>query len=462
MYKTIPVRARFTEEEKAFWVDQCQHANSLINCAIYHTRQTHYSRLEESENALTTYWKDDELRYGWKTYKCQTAYPELDRILKQNEHYKALAAQSAQQTLKLVGESITSYNGLVTAYYKGEVDKPSLPKYRQKGGLAAVTFPRQALNYKDGCFYPSISRETKPHLLTEIALPIPEFIDSDWVKEVTIRPYFGELWIDWVIDDGKQPISCNPDLDYSQAWAFDHGGTNWLTGVSTLGRSLIIDGRKLKSMNQGYCRLVAKYKQGKSEFYWDSNLDRVQRQRNNQMRDAINKAARFIINQCLHDRVGNLVIGWNEGQKVGSDMGKRNNQNFVPIPTGRLIERLKQLCPEYGIVLTITEEAYTSVASYLDEDSLYKHGEKPAGWKPSGKRVKRGMYVTAQDVCINADCNAAGNILRKVASQLGVSLVKLGRAAMTLPHRYDLFNDLKKTFRTKLRSVALAHGATSM
>lgn len=462
LYKTIPVRARFTEEEKAFWVDQCQHANSLINCAIYHTRQTHYSRLEESENALTTYWKDDELRYGWKTYKCQTAYPELDRILKQNEHYKALAAQSAQQTLKLVGESITSYNGLVTAYYKGEVDKPSLPKYRQKGGLAAVTFPRQALNYKDGCFYPSISRETKPHLLTEIALPIPEFIDSDWVKEVTIRPYFGELWIDWVIDDGKQPISCNPDLDYSQAWAFDHGGTNWLTGVSTLGRSLIIDGRKLKSMNQGYCRLVAKYKQGKSEFYWDSNLDRVQRQRNNQMRDAINKAARFIINQCLHDRVGNLVIGWNEGQKVGSDMGKRNNQNFVPIPTGRLIERLKQLCPEYGIVLTITEEAYTSVASYLDEDSLYKHGEKPAGWKPSGKRVKRGMYVTAQDVCINADCNAAGNILRKVASQLGVSLVKLGRAAMTLPHRYDLFNDLKKTFRTKLRSVALAHGATSM
>jgi len=72
------------------------------------------------------------------------------------------------------------------------------------------------------------------------------------------------------------------------------------------------------------------------------------------MRDAVNKAARFIINQCLNDRVGNLVIGWNEGQKNGSSMGKRNNQNFVVIPTGRLIERLKQLCLEYGITLTIT------------------------------------------------------------------------------------------------------------
>ena len=116
-------------------------------------------------------------------------------------------------------------------------------------------------------------------------------------------------------------------------------------------------------MNQGYCRLVAKYKQGKSDFYWDSNLDRVQRKRNNQMRDAINKAARFIVNRCLADGIGNLIMGWNDGQKNGSQMGKRNNQNFMPIPTGRLIELLKQLCPEYGIVLTVTQEAYTSKAS---------------------------------------------------------------------------------------------------
>ncbi|BAZ19777.1 transposase [Kalymmatonema gypsitolerans NIES-4073] len=61
------------------------------------------------------------------------------------------------------------------------------------------------------------------------------------------------------------------------------------------------------------------------------------------MRDAVNKAARFIVNQCLNDRVGNIIVGWNEGQKSRSNMGKRNNQNFVVIPTGRLIERLKQL-----------------------------------------------------------------------------------------------------------------------
>jgi hypothetical protein len=74
------------------------------------------------DNAYTTYWRGDELRSAWKTYQCSTSYPELDKILKENPHYKGLAAQAAQQTLKSVGESITSYNGLVKAYYKGDRD----------------------------------------------------------------------------------------------------------------------------------------------------------------------------------------------------------------------------------------------------------------------------------------------------------------------------------------------------
>ncbi|XWK91748.1 MAG: IS200/IS605 family accessory protein TnpB-related protein (plasmid) [Phormidium sp.] len=462
MFKTIPIKANFTEEEKIFWVDQCKNSNSLINCAIYHARQTHYTRLSDMDNAFTTYWVGDELRSGWKTYKCNANYSELCSILKENIYYRAMAAQAAQQTLQTVGESINSYNKLVNLYYKGEVNKPSLPRYRKKGGLAAITFPKQALTYKNGCFYPSISRETKPELITEVSLPLPEFINADWVREVRIRPNLGEFWIDWIIDDGKKPININTNLDYSQAWGFAHGGTNWLTGVSTLGKSLIIDGRKLKSMNQGYCRLVAKYKQGKSEFYWDANLDRIQRKRNNQMRDAINKAARFIINQCLNDRMGNLVIGWNELQKNRSDMGKRNNQNFVAIPTGRLIKRLKQLCPEYGIVLTITEEANTSKASFLDDDSLPKHGEKPATWKASGTRIKRGLYRTKLGYLVNADANAAANIIKKVATQLDLCLAEVGRSSLALPQRIDLDRKLSKSYREKaLRSVCLDHVTTS-
>ncbi|NEO90978.1 MAG: IS200/IS605 family element transposase accessory protein TnpB [Moorea sp. SIO3G5] len=448
MYRTIPIRANFLDEEKAFWEFQCQQANNLFNSAVYYSRQKHFDCLKQQPETYTVYWRGDSLCQGWKTYKCSVKYAELCRELKENPNYKAMAAQSAQQTLKTIAESITSYNQLVGLYYKGQVDRPRLLRYRKKGGLAAVTFPRQALNYKEGLFYPSISKETQPELLTQVTLDPPDFIDPDWVKEVTIRPCYGQLWIDWVIDDGKQPLATNPNLDYSQALGIDHGVDNWLTCVSTLGKSFIIDGKKLKAMNQGYCRLVAKYKSGKSEKYWDSSLDRIQLRRNNQMRDAINKAARFIINRCLNNGIGNIAIGWNEGQKNRSNMGIKGNQKFVVIPTKRLIERLKQLCSEYGINLIITEESYTSKASFLDGDSLPTHGAKPNGWRSSGKRVRRGLYKTSSGMLINADTNGAANILKKVTTQ-SFDLTKVTRGALTLPHRYDLFKSLSRSYRNK-------------
>ncbi|MEO0970564.1 MAG: transposase [Cyanobacteria bacterium J06639_18] len=463
MYKTIPVRGSFDDWENDYWADQCRNTNSLINCAIYYVKQKHYAALAEMDNAESWYWRGDELRSGWKTYQCKDiSYARLCADLKGSPHYKALAAQAAQQALKSVSESITSYNGLVKAYYRGEVDRPKLLRYRKKNGLAAVTFPKQLLRLIDGRVYPPISKEIKSHLIDQISLHLPEFIDFDWVKEVTIRPNLGEFWIDWVIEDGKEPITDNPNLDYSQAWSYDHGGSNWLTGISTQGKSLIINGRKLRSMNQGYCRLVARYKQGKSDFYWDANLDRVQRKRNNQMRDAINKAARFIVSRCLDDGIGNLVIGWNDGQKQRSKMSKRSNQSFVLIPTGRLIERLKQLCPEYGIVLTTTEESYTSKASFLDNDSLPRYGEKPKNWKPSGTRIKRGLYKTSKGFLINADCNGAANIARKVAAQLGLNLTKVVRGALTLPKRYDLVKLLNKSYRKRCVAQILSGVATSV
>ncbi|MGK7874781.1 MAG: RNA-guided endonuclease TnpB family protein, partial [Xenococcaceae cyanobacterium] len=58
-----------------------------------------------------------------------------------------------------------------------------------------------------------------------------------------------------------------------------------------------------------------------------------------------------------------------------------------------------------------------------------------------------GLYKTAKGFLINADCNGAVNILRKVAKQLGISLVEVGRGALTRPKRYSLFANLSKKYR---------------
>jgi putative transposase len=82
------------------------------------------------------------------------------------------------------------------------------------------------------------------------------------------------------------------------------------------------------------------------------------------------------------------------------------------MPLGKLKDRLKQLCDLHGIRFIETEEAYTSKASFLDGDSLPIYGEKPIGWKASGKRIQRGLYRSANGSIVNADLNGSANILR--------------------------------------------------
>ena len=179
----------------------------------------------------------------------------------------------------------------------------------------------------------------------------------------------------------------------------------------------------------------------------DAELDRVTTKRNNQMRDAINKTARFLVNHCQRNKIGTVVFGWNPGHKDGANMGRMQNQQFVQIPTGRLKDRVRQLCEEYGIRFVETEEAYTSKASFLDGDSLPRHGEKPSQWKASGKRVQRGLYRASNGQLVNADCNGAANILRKVSTQLGIVLTKVSTGALNLPQRYSVLSDLTRFYR---------------
>ncbi len=157
------------------------------------------------------------------------------------------------------------------------------------------------------------------------------------------------------------------------------------------------------------------------------------------MRDMVNKAARIAINHCLAHYIGTVVVGWNEGIKSGANMGKQNNQQFVQMPLAKLKTRLEQLCQVYGIRYVETEEANTSCASYLDGDSLPKHGQKPDGWKASGRRTKRGLYKSKNGSKINSDLNGAANILSKVARNLSIDLSRLGRRSLTTVGRIRLW-----------------------
>ena len=434
-----------TDQTRDILVFLCHEANRLWNTAVYQVRQAHFSTCGIRE----FFDQNDLLRRQFKDKKVKVSYSGLCKEFKENPHYQWLGGQQGQQVLKSVIEAFKSYNELLEMWFNKEIDhKPKLPSYRTKGGLCEFSLPAQSLrlNYENGCWLLPMSHLIKDYWIEEeFSIPSVNYIGERNIAEVRIFPQHGKLWAELVYQvKEKQAVG----LDYSQALGCDPGVKNLLTCVSTLGKSFIVDGHKIKGANAEYNKKVAKYKQGKTDFYWDEYLDELTHKRSCLMRDAINKAARLIINYCLKHRIGNIVFGWGQAVKTNCNLGSKNNQNFVQIPTARLKNRIKELAESVGIKFTETEESYTSKSSFLDCDELPVFGgEKPASWKPSGKRVKRGLYQTRNGQLINADANGAANILRKVSTQLGLGLAEVRREVLSLPKRYDVFSSLKKLYR---------------
>lgn len=394
----------------------CTESAKLSNCGVYYSRQLFFKTGRIPNRA------------------------ELHKVLgteNQNLHYQAFYSDTAQQILTGVAESFKSYIGLLKGIKKGTVThRPKLPNYRQ-GGMALVTFTGRSVKLKDGMLRFPLGSKVKAWFEIDcFYLPMPSNLDFKAIREYRILPRNGCFYLELVY----KTDDIQTDVDASRALTIDHGMNNWLTCVSNIGTSFIVDGKHLKSINQGYNKRVAFLMEGKANGFWSKRMASLTERRNRQMRDAINKAARKVINHCLENRIGTVIFGWNKGMKDGANMGKKPNQKFVQIPTGRLKDRIEQMCEQYGIRFVETEESYSSKASFVDNDSLPAFGAKPEGWKESGKRVKRGLYRTAQGWLINADCNGAANIGRKVAMMLGLDFSGISRGDLSAPLRLKLWS----------------------
>jgi len=347
---------------------------------------------------------------------------------------KSIYSQSTQACFSRVTEMFKSFYALDKKYKKGELDhKPNLPKYL-KNKLTQITYPSQHLKLDStgNCIFPLGNTVKRWFGIQNFKISFPPNLDFSKLAEVTISPTKLKGWlVTWVYKDILKSTELNPDL----VLGIDLGLNNLAACVDNLGNSFLINGRQLKSFNNWYNKQLAKLKEGKSSGFWSLSLAEITQTRNNQVKDFINKTARIIINHCIQNSIGNIVIGWNAGIKDGVNMGKKNNQNFVQIPHARLIERLEQLGKEYGIRVIKTEESYTSKVSFLDSEEMGVYGERTVSSK--AKRVKRGLLKLEDGSYVNADLNGAANIIRKVKEIAEFELSKINKGVLSHPTRIN-------------------------
>ena len=241
--------------------------------------------------------------------------------------------------MKVVDRSMRSFLGLLKAISVGRCDqKPQLPRYLPKQGYFPLIIPR--IKLKDGCFAIPMSREFKNEY-GSVKIQLPERLKDKRIKEVRIHPKYSARWfeIEYIYEEEKIETS----VDSSKAIALDLGVDNLCACIDTNGHQFLIDGKRLKSINQWYNKRnaelqSAKDKQGIKSF--TNKQAKLYQWRNNCVRDYLKGAAKIVICHCLKYQIGKLIVGYNPGIKQKINIGRSNNQNFVQIPFWQLRRKL--------------------------------------------------------------------------------------------------------------------------
>lgn len=378
----------------------------LVEKHVIKPNNPHFAEIDAASFAaknlynLATYHQRQRLFGGEYVH----SYADLCMFLKVEDAYRSLPAQVSQQVLRMVDVSWRAYFASLKSWRKDPsrfLGKPKMPNYKDKqSGRYTLVYTNQSISSR-------LLRigQIKPSGLGLIV----ETRQTD-IAQVRIIPKKTHYVVEVIYNTEPE----QHDLDFSLIAGIDIGLDN-LAVVSSNKQGykpLVVNGKPLKSINQFYNKRKAKLQSVLGSGQRSSHrIDRMTDKRNRRIEHYLHTASRRIVDHLVAEKIGNLVIGKNDGWKQEIGIGKRNNQNFVSIPHSRFIGMLTYKCELVGINVILTEESYTSKTSFLDGEEPVKHESY------AGRRVKRGLFRSALGRYINADLNGAYQIIKKVAPE---------------------------------------------
>ncbi len=327
-------------------------------------------------------------------------YRDLYILLKNTVAYKNLPAQTAQQVLRLLDQNWK-------AFFKAFKDwrshpckylgRPQLPRYKPKNGESIVIFTNQQCHIRNQFIV--FPKKTQ-------LLPIKTRITGRFCQ-IRLLPWGNH----YILEIIYEKISVDHKLNPRRVISIDLGLNNLVTVVNNAGLApWRVKGGCVKSINQYYNRIRAKLhslldKRGLVRS--TRRLQRLLRKRRNKITDVFHKVSRQLIEYCLTNDFGRIVIGYNETWKQCIGLGQRTNQNFVNVPFLRLVRQIQYKAALVGIEVMSVEENFTSKVSFLDDEPIRHHQTY------RGQRVTRGLFQSSTGRILNADVNGAYNIGRK-------------------------------------------------
>ncbi len=384
----------------------------LVEQHIIEKNDPRFARLDEVAFASKNLWNAANylVRQSFIFERVYQDNVQVFHQIKSHEAYKGLPRKVSNQVLIQLHKAWKAFFEALEQWQEHPekfVGRPKLPKYKHK------TEGRNLLVYERGAIS---KRALKRGIisLSGVGELVPTKQARDTIVQVRVIPRVTHYVIEVVYEHPEQRAA----VDASLFAALDLGVNNLATITSNKPGfvPLLVNGRGLKSINQWYNKRRARL-QGllaKVNRFTSRQLDALTDKRNRRIKHLLHGASRAVIDLLVAEGIGTLIIGKNVFWKQAVEMGRRHNQAFVQIPHARFIQMLQYKAQLVGIQVIITEEAYTSRASFLDRDEIPPYDpERKEQPRFSGIRSGR-WYRTRSNRLIHADVNGSYNIARKV------------------------------------------------
>ena len=353
--------------------DICLKSGLLYNYVLYLVRQGIFNKEYLKEYDLST------------------------KLCRENQvDFRNLPNHVSQQVIKQVFQNIKSWIKLRKDFDKnpGKYDnhQPHLPKYKKCKKQNIVIFTTSSCRVKDDGYI-------------HFHLRIKTNVKKDELKQVRIVPQATCYVVEVIYERKETDLNLNKDNFLS----IDLGLNNLCSCISNVGvKPFIINGRVMKSLNRWYNKKKARLMSYVGDKGTSRRIRRISLYRNCWIDDKMHKISKYIVNFCVSNNIGRIIIGLNKEWKQEINIGRRNNQHFVSIPHSKLIDKIMYKAKLLGIEVVTHEESYTSKIDHLAFEKM-EHQDNYLG-----KRKRRGLFQSSIGKLINADINGAIGIARKV------------------------------------------------
>ncbi|WP_062105620.1 RNA-guided endonuclease TnpB family protein [Bacillus niameyensis] len=347
---------------------------------------------------------------------------EIDAAMQADVNYWGVQSNSVRAIRRTLYSDVKSFFEALKKWKESPerfTGRPKFPKYSRSTEKHIIEIYQVPKVDKDGYWMIPMNAEFRKRF-GSIKIRMPKNLLSKKISYIQIVPkqkgrffeahYTYEMQVSQM---KKQPTTT------TNALGCDLGVDQLVSCATNTGDTFLIDGKKLKSINQYFNKTISQLQQknaenGTSKRVVTKSIANLWNKRERQINGYISQTVGLLFKKVKELNIDTIVIGYNAGWKQESNMGKKNNQKFVQIPFHKLISAIENKCLKEGVRFVEQEESYTSKASFLDRDTIpvWTKTDK-SNYTFSGKRITRGLYRSKTGQCIHADINGALNTLRK-------------------------------------------------